>query len=388
MPVAFGREATAIANDPDGRAVVHFADGGRLSGPGHRRGRTYVLGGAGPCGGRQRAGLSRLRQLDRRGRKLARPGGRRLDPRYWGHGERVGIVALGRRKVYWAGAQARTLEQARASAAAAGRRVAQGAPPVRALARSHRRGHRCHAASGPAPDRGARPGAAGPLASRQCAAGGRCRARTLAHVGTGRLPGARDAWHLARCLEDPAMGSGAELEQALERFGGLRREKTEAITRQARYFARELFITDPQACRERDARAPAIRCKACMRWRKAGGGPAFACAGRSRGGHRCRQRRGTVAVTSATRWLGGRGEAWIEARVAARPRSTARRHHRLDPHHRRRLAARVRARTDHHRENATNTAPGPAPRPWPRRAASPSRRSTAAAPPAAAARPG
>ena len=51
------------------------------------------------------------------------------------------------------------------------------------------------------------------------------------------------------------MGSGAELEQALERFGGLRREKTEAITRQARYFARELFITDPQACRERDARA-------------------------------------------------------------------------------------------------------------------------------------
>ena len=38
---------------------------------------------------------------------------------YWGHGERVGIVALGRRKVYWAGAQAQTLEQARASAAAA-----------------------------------------------------------------------------------------------------------------------------------------------------------------------------------------------------------------------------------------------------------------------------
>ena len=29
VPVAFGREATAIANDPDGRAVVHFADGGR-----------------------------------------------------------------------------------------------------------------------------------------------------------------------------------------------------------------------------------------------------------------------------------------------------------------------------------------------------------------------
>ena len=60
----------------------------------------------------------RLRQLDRRGRKLARPGGRRLDPRLLGHGERVGIVALGRRKV-WAGAQAQTLEQARGAAAAA-----------------------------------------------------------------------------------------------------------------------------------------------------------------------------------------------------------------------------------------------------------------------------
>ena len=78
------------------------------------------------------------------------------------------------------------------------------------------------------------------------------------------------------------MGPGAELEQALEQFGGLRREKTEAITRQARYFARELFITDPQACRESatHACAPAIplqgvhalaqgwgRACLCRRWR-------------------------------------------------------------------------------------------------------------------------
>ena len=83
------------------------------------------------------------------------------------------------------------------------------------------------------------------------------------------------------------MGSGAELEQALERFGGLRREKTEAITRQARYFARELFITDPQACRERDARVRASdplqgvhalaqgwgRGLPCLRWPKPGRPP-------------------------------------------------------------------------------------------------------------------
>ena len=107
------------------------------------------------------------------------------------------------------------------------------------------------------------------------------------------------------------MGPGAELEQALERFGGLRREKTEAITRQARYFARELFITDPQACRERDARVRASDPLQGVHALAQGWGrglPAGAGAGRSRGGHRCRQRRGTVAVTSATSWLGGRGE--------------------------------------------------------------------------------
>ena len=107
------------------------------------------------------------------------------------------------------------------------------------------------------------------------------------------------------------MGPGAELEQALERFGGLRREKTEAITRQARYFARELFITDPQACRERDARVRASDPLQGVHALAQGWGGACLCR-RWRwpkpGGHRCRQRRGTVAVTSATSWLGGRGE--------------------------------------------------------------------------------
>ena len=84
VPVAFGREATAIANDPDGRAVVHFADGGRRAdlvigadGRMSSVARAHVAGGNAPV-------YQGFVQLDRRGRKLARPGGRRLDPRLLG----------------------------------------------------------------------------------------------------------------------------------------------------------------------------------------------------------------------------------------------------------------------------------------------------------------
>ena len=92
------------------------------------------------------------------------------------------------------------------------------------------------------------------------------------------------------------MGPGAELEQALERFGGLRREKTEAITRQARYFARELFITDPQACRERDARVRASDpLQGVHALAQGWGRPAFAGAGAGR------SRAATVAGSGAGR---------------------------------------------------------------------------------------
>ena len=102
------------------------------------------------------------------------------------------------------------------------------------------------------------------------------------------------------------MGPGAELEQALERFGGLRREKTEAITRQARYFARDSSRTRRLAASATHACAPAIRCKACMLGARLGRAcfcrRALAEAGAATAAAR------TVAVTSATSWLGGRGE--------------------------------------------------------------------------------
>ena len=226
VPVAFGREATAIANDPDGRAVVHFADGGRLSpdlvigadGRMSSVARAHVAGGNAPV----YQGFVNWIGVAESSRDLV-DGAAIHD--YWGHGERVGIVALGRRKVYWAGAQAQTLEQARASAAAAQdgewrkvRRLFESWPdPIGAVIDA-------------TPPRALRLIAVHdlePLA--RWHRGNVLLVGDAAHAplptsGQGACQALEDAWHLARCLEDPAMGPGAELEQALERFGGLRRE--------------------------------------------------------------------------------------------------------------------------------------------------------------------
>ena len=268
VPVAFGREATAIANDPDGRAVVHFADGGRLSpdlvigadGRMSSVARAHVAGGNAPV----YQGFVNWIGVAESSRDLV-DGAAIHD--YWGHGERVGIVALGRRKVYWAGAQAQTLEQARASAAAAQdgewrkvRRLFESWPdPIGAVIDA-------------TPPRALRLIAVHdlePLA--RWHRGNVLLVGDAAHAplptsGQGACQALEDAWHLARCLEDPAMGPGAELEQALERFGGLRREKTEAITRQARYFARVVHHGPaglPRARRTRARQRSAAR-RACV----------------------------------------------------------------------------------------------------------------------------
>ena len=311
VPVAFGREATAIANDPDGRAVVHFADGGRLS-------PDLVIGADGRMSSVARAHVA---------------GGNA--PVYQGFVNWIGVAESSRDLVdgaaihdYWGMASASASWRwggARSIGRARRRRRwsrrARRRPPRRTAS-----GARCAACSragpipsarssmprrrGPAPDRGARPGAAGPLASRQCAAGGRRRARPCPRRGRAparrwRMPGIwRAAWRIrpwgrARNWSRRWNGSAD--------CGG----KTEAITRQARYFARVVHHGPaglPRARRTRARQRSAAR-RACVGARL-GAGPAFAGAGagRSRGGHRCRQRRGTVAVTSATSWLGGRGE--------------------------------------------------------------------------------
>ena len=290
VPVAFGREATAIANDPDGRAVVHFADGGRLS-------PDLVIGADGRMSSVARAHAgrrqSRLRQLDRRGRKLARPGGRRCHPRLLGAWRARRHRGAGAAQGLWAGAQAQTLEQARVGGRRAGRRVAQGAPPVRAgpipSARSSMPRRR-----GPAPDRGATWSRWPVGIAAMC-----CwwaTPRTRAHVGAGRLPGA------GGCLASGALpggsghgagrgtgaGAGTVRRIAAGEDGG--HHTAGAVLRAScSSRTRRLAASATRAC------APAIRCKACMRWRKAGGGPAFAGAGAGR------SRAATVAGSGAGR---------------------------------------------------------------------------------------
>ena len=288
VPVAFGREATAIANDPDGRAVVHFADGGRLS-PTWSSARTDVCP-------RWRGPM--WRAATRRSIKASSTGSAWPKARAtWWTAPRSTITGAWRARRHRGAGAAQGLLGGRAGADAGagaglgGRRADGEWRKVRRL--FERWPDPIGAVIDATPPRALRLIAVHdlePLA--RWHRGNVLLVGDAAHAplptsGQGACQALEDAWHLARCLEDPAMGSGAELEQALERFGGLRREKTEAITRQARYFARELFITDPQACRERDARVRAsdplqgVHALAqgwggaclCLRWPKPGRPP-------------------------------------------------------------------------------------------------------------------
>ena len=203
VPVAFGREATAIANDPDGRAVVHFADGGRLSpdlvigadGRMSSVARAHVAGGNAPV----YQGFVNWIGVAESSRDLV-DGAAIHD--YWGMASASASWRWGGARSMWAGAQAQTLEQRARRRRRAGRRVAQGAPPVRELARSHRRGHRCHAAAGL---RLIAVHDLEPLARwhrGNVLLVGDARTRP-AHVGAGRLPGA------GGCLASGALPGGS-----------------------------------------------------------------------------------------------------------------------------------------------------------------------------------
>ena len=203
VPVAFGREATAIANDPDGRAVVHFADGGRLS-PTWSSARTDACprwrGPMWPAATRRSIKASSTGSAWPKARATwwtALPSttiGAWRARRHRGAGAAQGL--LGGRAGADAGAGARV------GGRRAGRRVAQGAPPVRELARSHRRGHRCHAAAGL---RLIAVHDLEPLArwhrGNVLLVGDA--AHALAHVGAGRLPGA------GGCLASGALPGGS-----------------------------------------------------------------------------------------------------------------------------------------------------------------------------------
>ena len=149
VPVAFGREATAIANDPDGRAVVHFADGGHarpdlIIGADGRMSsvaRAHVAGGNAPV----YQGFVNWIGVAESSRDLV-DGAAIHD--YWG-------TASASASWRWGGARSigrarRRRRWSRRARRRPPRRTASGArcAACSKLARSHRRGHRCHAAAG------------------------------------------------------------------------------------------------------------------------------------------------------------------------------------------------------------------------------------------------
>lgn len=77
---------------------------------------------------------------------------------------------------------------------------------------------------------------------------------SLPTSGQGAAQALEDAWHLPRCLAADA----GDLDQALAAFTALRAPKTAAQTMGARQFARELFLTDEDECRRRDARSAQV----------------------------------------------------------------------------------------------------------------------------------
>ena len=257
VPVAFGREATAIANDPDGRAVVHFADGGRLSpdlvigadGRMSSVARAHVAGGNAPV----YQGFVNWIGVAESSRDLV-DGAAIHD--YWGMASASASWRWGGARSIGRARRRRRWSRARVGGRRAGRRVAQGAPPVRELARSHRRGHRCHAAAGlrliavhdlEPLARWHRGNVllVGDAAHAPCPRRGRAPARRWRMPGIWRAAWRIRPWGRARNWSRRWNGSAD--------CGGRRRRPSHG----RRGTSRELFITDPQACRERDARVRA-----------------------------------------------------------------------------------------------------------------------------------
>ncbi|PTU30317.1 FAD-dependent oxidoreductase [Stenotrophobium rhamnosiphilum] len=168
---------------------------------------------------------------------------------YWGCGERFGLVGINPRKVYWAAAQADATEhdaiEADHKEVVAELFDSWPAPISKVI-----RATEAHAI------RKIRVYDLDPLAvwhrDNVLLVGDAAHA-PLPTSGQGACQAIEDAWHLAACLEK----ASADLPSALEAFTQLRKEKTSAITVQAREFASALFSTDPEVCRIRDQRAKA-----------------------------------------------------------------------------------------------------------------------------------
>lgn len=166
---------------------------------------------------------------------------------FWGTGERFGVVPITRNKVYWAGGMAQPLPEQAATGpyreellSLFGRwadpvaRIIEHTPSDainRIFVHDHEPINLWHrenvlllgdAAHAPLPTSGQ----------------GACQAM-------------EDAWHLARCLQDPP----ADLAAVFQDYTESRRQKTAAITHAARSLAASLFNRDAEFCRQRNLRS-------------------------------------------------------------------------------------------------------------------------------------
>ncbi|WUR14327.1 FAD-dependent oxidoreductase [[Empedobacter] haloabium] len=162
---------------------------------------------------------------------------------FWGIGERFGAVAIGPRKLYWAAAAAAPDLQRLPAFDALYERFADWPAPIPTLLRATPREKVSLIAVhdvDPVPC----------WHRANVLMLGDAAHASLPTSGQGAAQALEDAWHLPRCL---AAHDG--IDAALAAFTALRAPKTQAQALGARQFAADLFITDEEQCRRRDARA-------------------------------------------------------------------------------------------------------------------------------------
>jgi 2-polyprenyl-6-methoxyphenol hydroxylase-like FAD-dependent oxidoreductase len=244
VPLEFGVPALALHAGPGGRAALLAADGrafdadlilgadGRMASVA----RAFILGDNRP---RFQHFVNWVGVLDD-ARGLADSG---VVTDIWGSGERFGIVGVNAGTLYWAAA-AVAAPDALPAAATLYERFAAWPDPVPALLR---RTPRAQVRLIPVHD-------VDPVPywhrANVLMVGDAAHA-SLPTSGQGAAQALEDAWHLPHCLA----AHPGRLDDALAAFTALRAPKTQAQALGARAFARDLFLTDEAACRERDARA-------------------------------------------------------------------------------------------------------------------------------------
>lgn len=166
---------------------------------------------------------------------------------YWGTGERFGIVPVSRNKAYWAGGAVHAgigTRNAGEYKDELDRIFSSWPKPVRDILRASDAGkiNKIYVHDHDPVQTWHR---------HNLVLVGDAAHASLPTSGQGACQALEDAWHLVNCLADGAH----DLPSALDKFTGLRFQKTANITIAGRRLAASLFNRDEEFCRERDERS-------------------------------------------------------------------------------------------------------------------------------------